>query len=101
VEKSLVLFPPLSVNTFVTSRCQIGAFSHAVKEQRMKFVSAFITIFVSFLTTPSFAQNAEIKGAGATFPYPAYATWGKAYEAKTGIRINYQAIGSGGGLKQI
>ncbi|MCP9761035.1 phosphate ABC transporter substrate-binding protein PstS, partial [Aquitalea sp. S1-19] len=40
-------------------------------------------------------------GAGATFPYPLYAKWAEAYKAKTGNRVNYQSIGSGGGIKQI
>ena len=48
------------------------------------------------------AQAAEtINGAGATFPYPIYAKWAEAYKAKTGISMNYQSIGSGGGIKQI
>ena len=42
-----------------------------------------------------------INGAGATFPYPIYAKWAEAYKAKTGIGMNYQSIGSGGGIKQI
>jgi phosphate transport system substrate-binding protein len=47
------------------------------------------------------AQAADISGAGATFPYPLYAKWAEAYKAKTGISMNYQSIGSGGGIKQI
>jgi phosphate transport system substrate-binding protein len=47
------------------------------------------------------AMAAEITGAGATFPYPVYAKWAEAYKAKTGIALNYQSIGSGGGIKQI
>jgi phosphate transport system substrate-binding protein len=47
------------------------------------------------------AQATEISGAGATFPYPVYAKWAEAYEAKTGVKMNYQSIGSGGGIKQI
>ena len=43
----------------------------------------------------------NITGAGATFPYPIYAKWAEAYKAKTGIGMNYQSIGSGGGIKQI
>ena len=46
-------------------------------------------------------QAAEITGAGATFPYPIYAKWAEAYKEKTGIGLNYQSIGSGGGIKQI
>src|SRR5246127_4704096 len=44
---------------------------------------------------------AEFSGAGATFPYPIYAKWAEAYKAKTGTSMNYQSIGSGGGIKQI
>src|SRR5436853_6711650 len=44
---------------------------------------------------------AEITGAGATFPYPIYAKWADAYKKATGNGLNYQSIGSGGGIKQI
>src|SRR2546423_943091 len=47
------------------------------------------------------AKAADISGAGATFPYPIYAKWAEAYKAKTGIGLNYQSIGSGGGIAQI
>jgi phosphate transport system substrate-binding protein len=47
------------------------------------------------------AQAADISGAGATFPYPVYAKWADAYKKETGIGLNYQSIGSGGGIKQI
>jgi len=47
------------------------------------------------------ASAAEISGAGATFPYPIYAKWAEAYNAKTGLKLNYQSIGSGGGIAQI
>jgi len=47
------------------------------------------------------AVAAEITGAGATFPYPIYAKWAEAYKAKTGNKLNYQSIGSGGGIRQI
>ncbi len=49
----------------------------------------------------SAADAADISGAGATFPYPIYAKWAEAYKAKSGIGLNYQSIGSGGGIKQI
>jgi phosphate transport system substrate-binding protein len=53
--------------------------------------------------TPGVAAAAVtgIAGAGATFPYPVYAKWAEAYAAKTGVKLNYQSIGSGGGIKQI
>jgi phosphate transport system substrate-binding protein len=47
------------------------------------------------------AQAADITGAGATFPYPIYAKWADAYKKSTGNGMNYQSIGSGGGIKQI
>ena len=47
------------------------------------------------------AQAIDITGAGATFPYPIYAKWAEAYKAKTGVGMNYQSIGSGGGIAQI
>jgi len=47
------------------------------------------------------ATAADISGAGATFPYPIYAKWADAYKKETGVGMNYQSIGSGGGIKQI
>ncbi|MFT0851872.1 phosphate ABC transporter substrate-binding protein PstS [Achromobacter sp. F4_2707] len=47
------------------------------------------------------AQAVDITGAGASFPYPAYAKWAAQYHKETGSRINYQSIGSGGGQQQI
>ncbi len=47
------------------------------------------------------AYAADISGAGATFPYPIYAKWADTYKKETGIGLNYQSIGSGGGIKQI
>ena len=47
------------------------------------------------------ALAVDISGAGATFPFPIYAKWAEAYKASTGTSLNYQSIGSGGGIKQI
>jgi phosphate transport system substrate-binding protein len=47
------------------------------------------------------AAALDISGAGATFPYPIYSKWADAYKKETGIGLNYQSIGSGGGIKQI
>ena len=49
----------------------------------------------------STASAADISGAGATFPFPLYAKWAEAYKKDTGNGLNYQAIGSGGGIKAI
>jgi phosphate transport system substrate-binding protein len=51
--------------------------------------------------SPVAANAVDISGAGATFPYPIYAKWADAYKKETGSGLNYQSIGSGGGIKQI
>jgi phosphate transport system substrate-binding protein len=56
---------------------------------------------VAMAAFASRAFAAEITGAGATFPYPIYAKWADAYRKATGTAVNYQSIGSGGGIKQI
>jgi len=53
------------------------------------------------LLTAGTTFASDITGAGATFPYPVYAKWAEAYKAQTGVGLNYQSIGSGGGIKQI
>jgi phosphate transport system substrate-binding protein len=62
-------------------------------------VMAATAVTLSIATFPAYA--ADITGAGATFPYPIYAKWADAYKKETGIGLNYQSIGSGGGIKQI
>jgi phosphate transport system substrate-binding protein len=57
--------------------------------------------FAALLCAGVPAGAVEISGAGATFPYPIYAKWAEAYKEKTGTSMNYQSIGSGGGIKQI
>ena len=47
------------------------------------------------------SSGADLTGAGATFPYPLYSKWFSDYAAKTGVKINYQSIGSGGGIRQL
>ena len=56
---------------------------------------------VALALTSTVVSAADITGAGATFPYPIYSKWSEAYKAATGIGLNYQSIGSGGGIKQI
>ncbi|HKJ83140.1 MAG TPA: phosphate ABC transporter substrate-binding protein PstS [Mariprofundaceae bacterium] len=65
----------------------------------MKKTIIALTAMVGFAAQANAA--ATITGAGATFPYPAYSQWAHTYNKKTGVRLNYQAIGSGGGIKQI
>ena len=65
----------------------------------MKKVLAVITASL-YLMSPQ--ANAEtITGAGATFPFPVYSKWSEAYRDKSGVELNYQSIGSSGGVKQI
>ena len=59
-------------------------------------------IFAILLAAVTFTAHAQtINGAGATFPAPLYAKWADVYNKETGIRLNYQSIGSGAGIKQI
>ncbi|HZT27045.1 MAG TPA: phosphate ABC transporter substrate-binding protein PstS [Pseudolabrys sp.] len=60
-----------------------------------------VAMAASIATFTTSANAADISGAGATFPYPIYAKWADAYKKETGIGLNYQSIGSGGGIKQI
>src|SRR3569833_2820619 len=53
------------------------------------------------LSVAAVAQARDISGAGATFPYTIYSKWADAYKKETGVGLNYQSIGSGGGIKQI
>ncbi|MBD1577866.1 MULTISPECIES: phosphate ABC transporter substrate-binding protein PstS [Vibrio] len=63
-------------------------------------LTSLVALSASTLIAPAMAAT-TINGAGATFPYPVYADWAKAYNQETGVQLNYQAIGSGGGIKQI
>ena len=68
-------------------------------------LSATVLVFGCFGGKKEEGKRTEkktvINGAGATFPYPVYANWAKEYEKATGVRVNYQAIGSGGGIRQV
>ena len=59
------------------------------------------TIFALGIAASASAFATDITGAGATFPYAVYTKWAEAYKAKTGSEVNYQGIGSSGGVKQI
>jgi phosphate transport system substrate-binding protein len=62
-------------------------------------VKKLFAILVAAVTIS--AQAADITGAGATFPFPIYAKWAEAYKKETGTGMNYQSIGSSGGIRQI
>src|SRR5882724_7277870 len=65
----------------------------------MNFMKTIVAAGLVAASTSAFA--ADITGAGATFPYPIYSKWADAYKKETGNGLNYQSIGSGGGIKQI
>jgi phosphate transport system substrate-binding protein len=60
-----------------------------------------LTALLGALLISTVAFSADITGAGATFPFPIYAKWAEAYKKETGIGLNYQSIGSSGGIRQI
>lgn len=61
---------------------------------------ATVAVVAASVVVPASAQT-TLNGAGATFPYPLYTKWFDTYNKQTGIQINYQAIGSGGGIQQL
>src|SRR5476651_2312227 len=66
----------------------------------MKLTRILVTLVVAAIAIPTFAQR--INGAGATFPYPIYSKWFSEYnKLHTAVEINYQSIGSGGGIQQV
>ena len=65
----------------------------------MSMIKRFILAVLAAIAIP--AHAADITGAGATFPYPIYAKWAEAYKKQTGVGLNYQSIGSSGGIRQI
>ena len=65
---------------------------------QFRLMSLTVAVAATLATS---VQAVEITGAGATFPAPLYAQWADAYQKATGNKINYQSIGSGGGIKQI
>lgn len=65
---------------------------------RMRGLSAAIALLAAGVAC---AGGQDLNGAGATFPYPIYSKWFSDYARETGVRINYQSIGSGGGIRQL
>jgi phosphate transport system substrate-binding protein len=64
---------------------------------------SLVALFAALAATAAATApvKADISGAGATFPYPVYAKWADTYKKETNVGLNYQSIGSGGGIKQI
>ena len=67
--------------------------------KRTFFKAALVAVSVAAFGSGAWAS--DITGAGATFPFPIYAKWAEAYKAQTGTGLNYQSIGSSGGIRQI
>ena len=67
----------------------------------MKILSYAIAAGLAVASLTTTASAADITGAGATFPFPVYSKWAEAYKKETGTSLNYQSIGSGGGIRQI
>jgi phosphate transport system substrate-binding protein len=67
----------------------------------LKILGAAVSAALMLAAASNVQAAGTISGAGATFPQPVYAKWAEDYKAKTGVSLNYQAIGSGGGIKQI
>jgi phosphate transport system substrate-binding protein len=93
-------------NSRVEETCEqmwVGFAPRRVPPTGESTVRHFRTIAVAGLLAAAILPAAaeDISGAGATFPYPIYAKWADAYKKETGVGLNYQSIGSGGGIKQI
>jgi phosphate transport system substrate-binding protein len=76
-----------------------------LRRKMMKKVTwlAMAVAVVGLMALPGLvqAENITINAAGATFPYPIYSQWAHKYNSLTGVKLNYQSIGSGGGIAQI
>jgi len=66
-----------------------------------RIVKICLLLIILVLSNNVWGTQKMINGAGATFPYPLYSAWAYNYNKKTGIKLNYQSIGSGGGVRQI
>lgn len=71
------------------------------KQSNYLFHTLLITLTALIMSTGPALAAATINGAGATFPYPVYGQWAWMYNKETGVKLNYQSIGSGGGISQI
>jgi phosphate transport system substrate-binding protein len=70
-----------------------------MSSKRLFLKSGLVAVLAATVSLPALAS--DITGAGATFPFPIYAKWAEAYKKATGVGLNYQSIGSSGGIRQI
>ncbi len=87
------------INTLYLHLCR--DMRHLMRKKMKSLFTKTLVAGAIALSTVTTAMAADITGAGATFPYPIYAKWAEAYKAKTNNGLNYQSIGSSGGIKQI
>src|SRR5476651_1461995 len=83
---------------------EVTGTSEHLSPHRSRSVNSFSKLILAAglaaaAAVPAAAQ--DLTGAGATFPYPIYSKWFSDYATKTGVKINYQSIGSGGGIRQL
>jgi phosphate transport system substrate-binding protein len=80
-----------------------NTYSHSSPWRRIpvKLRNLMAAATLTLVASAAAASAMDISGAGATFPYPIYAKWADAYKKETGNGLNYQSIGSGGGIQQI
>jgi phosphate transport system substrate-binding protein len=81
-------------------RCDNLPFTESQVIKTVRSIAAALTAGALFSVVAS-SQSVDLTGAGATFPYPIYSKWFADYARATGVRINYQSIGSGGGIRQL
>ncbi len=67
----------------------------------MKRITTITLLLIGMLSFNQAQAEEMLNGAGATFPYPVYSAWANEYNKITGMKLNYQSIGSGGGIKQV
>ncbi|HKK01263.1 MAG TPA: phosphate ABC transporter substrate-binding protein PstS, partial [Desulfuromonadales bacterium] len=75
--------------------------SNVAKNMKRFLTTALFAVAAVAMTVPAQAASITINGAGSSFAYPIYAQWSYQYQKLTGMRLNYQSIGSGGGIRQI
>src|SRR6185369_7943921 len=80
-------------------KLKIKAIKRSEKMKSLKQMMAGALAAVAFMGA-GLSQAISLNGAGATFPYPIYSKWFYEYNQKTGVQVNYQSIGSGGGVQQ-
>ncbi len=71
-----------------------------VNQVKRALTVVLVAVVAGSMALPAMAQGLTLNGAGATFPFPLYSKWSQVYAAEKGVQINYQSIGSGGGIRQ-